>query len=120
MLYTSNLYSAVCQPYLNKTEKKKNDGVEKATTLQGCPAMKQNWAYEGAGGECSVKSVTCHSFPLGRHRDHFISGTAEVWRGPVTYLRSPNWWSQDLSPGPSLKAKFFPAASPPFRALLGC
>ena len=97
MLYTSNLYSAVCQPYLNKTEKKKNDGVEKATTLQGCPAMKQNWAYEGAGGECSVKSVTCHSFPLGRHRDHFISGTAEVWRGPVTYLRSPSQFTAETA-----------------------
>ena len=80
--------------------------------------MKQNYAYEGAGGESSVRAVTCHSFPLGRHRDHFISGMAEVWRGPVTYLRSPNWWSQDLSPGPSPKAKFFPAGRPPFRALL--
>lgn len=114
MLYIPPTYTMLCVSYISiKLEKgEKNDSVEKGTTLQGCPAMKQNCAYEGPGGECSVKAVTCHGFPLGRPRDHFISGTAEVWRGPVTYPRSPKWCSQDLSPGPSLKAKFFPLPAP--------
>lgn len=54
-------------------------------------------------------SESCHLSQLPIRQALTISqvGRLEVWRGPVIYLRSPNWWSQDLSPGPSLKAKFF-------------